>query len=135
MARQTGGQGTGGVQSRRQRKEYSDFRFLCAQRARGRRDAPINRRRDVGRRAFSLFPPPFAPPFRRDVSVAYARVELLRSRAAGCSRRGRGTEGDRSTSSYRSATPLCAFPLLPLGDPLLPSLLRQNPRSRPCSSL
>lgn len=74
------------------------------------------------------------------VSVTYARVELLRSRAAGVhTRRGRerGVSGDPRTSGYRSATPLCARFLFPLVNPpplSTGSVLLHPTLLRPCLS-
>lgn len=136
-----GGEDRGGKQSRQRRKEYATTFAFCARDASRGRDAPINRRRDVGRShthaptsthrhacglSFSLcltlplcFPPSYLSLLasRRPVYVAYARVELLRSRAArapGAADTERGVSGDPSTSGYRSATPLRAFLFLSL---------------------
>lgn len=93
---------TEGQQSRRWRKKYTTFAFyarytLLAVATRRSIDAATS---DVASLPLFLFPslslfisPSSSHPTSRSLFVTYTRMELLRSRAVGCNRHGRGFEG------------------------------------------
>lgn len=112
--------------SSRDSEERSTLRLSLSMRARRAvrgRNAPINRRRDVGRRIFSLalllviLSLSFLASPRRHRCVREGGIIEIARRRVQQTRKGK-TSGDLSTSSYRSATPLRAFPPFPHDPPL-----------------
>jgi len=106
---------------------------MRATRVRGR-DASINSRRDVALSfslslSLSLSLPSFFLSVTVDVSVAHARVELLRSLADESSRRGRGFSGNLRLPISDAPVHLLSHPFFLLLTSGAPLLFRQNPCS------
>lgn len=73
-------------------------------------------------------------PLHHPLSLRYARMELLRSRAVGCSRHGRGFKGgDRRREHLQ--LPISDAPAHVSSSSRVTPLPQENPRSRPCPFL